>query len=48
MPIMPALPVDQGWEPLCAFLGEPVPDAAFAHVNSREEFKERVRGMKSS
>ena len=25
-----------GWEPLCAFLGVPVPDTAFPHVNDRE------------
>ncbi|WP_137679390.1 sulfotransferase family protein [Aurantiacibacter suaedae] len=24
-----------GWEPLCAFLGLPVPDVAFPHVNDR-------------
>lgn len=28
----------QGWEPLCAFLGVPVPDKPFPRVNSREEF----------
>lgn len=27
----------QGWEPLCAFLGVPVPDEPFPRVNSREE-----------
>jgi hypothetical protein len=27
----------QGWEPLCAFLGVPVPDVAFPRVNSRDE-----------
>lgn len=27
-----------GWEPLCAFLGVPVPDAPFPRTNSREEF----------
>jgi hypothetical protein len=27
-----------GWEPLCRFLGVPVPEAAFPRVNSREEF----------
>jgi hypothetical protein len=30
--------VTEGWEPLCAFLGVPVPDAPFPHVNSAEEF----------
>jgi hypothetical protein len=28
----------QGWEPLCAFLGVPVPDEPFPRTNSREEF----------
>jgi len=27
----------QGWEPLCQFLGVPVPDAPFPRANSREE-----------
>jgi len=30
--------VQQGWEPLCEFLGQPVPDDPFPRVNSREEF----------
>jgi hypothetical protein len=25
----------QGWEPLCAFLGQPVPDMPYPHVNGR-------------
>jgi hypothetical protein len=29
----------EGWEPLCAFLGVPVPDEPFPRVNDREEFK---------
>lgn len=28
--------VDQGWAPLCGFLGLPVPDAPFPQVNSRD------------
>ncbi len=28
----------QGWEPLCAFLGVPVPDKPFPRVNSREQY----------
>jgi len=28
----------QGWEPLCAFLGVPVPDAPFPKTNARDEF----------
>ena len=27
----------QGWEPLCAFLGVPVPEGPFPRVNSRDE-----------
>ncbi len=27
--------VRQGWEPLCSFLGEPVPDGPFPHINDR-------------
>jgi hypothetical protein len=33
-----------GWEPLCAFLGVPVPDAPFPHANDRETFVNRVAG----
>ena len=29
--------VSEGWGPLCAFLGVPVPDTPFPHTNSREE-----------
>jgi hypothetical protein len=28
-----------GWEPLCAHLGAPVPDRPFPHVNDRAEFQ---------
>lgn len=30
--------VAQGWEPLCEFLGKPVPDEPFPRRNRREEF----------
>lgn len=30
--------VSQGWAPLCAFLGVPVPDHPFPKTNDREEF----------
>jgi hypothetical protein len=36
--------VAQGWEPLCAFLGAPVPDEPFPRVNDRESFLARNRG----
>ena len=29
-----------GWQPLCEFLGAPVPDLPFPRVNSRDEFDE--------
>jgi hypothetical protein len=28
-----------GWEPLCEFLGVPVPDVPFPHVNTTSEFR---------
>lgn len=31
----------QGWQPLCAFLGVPVPDSPYPRVNSREEMQQR-------
>lgn len=45
-----AIPADQllvyevkdGWEPLCRFLGQPVPDEAFPRTNSRIEFWDRI------
>lgn len=36
--------VRQGWEPLCEFLGVPVPDEDFPRTNHREEFWDRVNG----
>jgi hypothetical protein len=36
----------QGWEPLCSFLGVPVPDTAFPHVNTRADFEAMLAGMK--
>jgi len=35
--------VAQGWEPLCAFLGVPVPAAPFPRLNSTKEFWELVQ-----
>ncbi len=31
-----------GWEPLCEFLGVPVPDTPFPHLNDSKEFGERI------
>jgi hypothetical protein len=33
----------QGWDPLCAFLGVPVPATPFPKTNSTEEFRARVQ-----
>ena len=35
--------VKQGWEPLCRFLGLPVPTTEFPKTNGRDEFWELVR-----
>ncbi|MCB1691170.1 MAG: hypothetical protein KDI19_00315 [Pseudomonadales bacterium] len=37
--------VAQGWEPLCNFLGVPVPDTPMPKVNSTEEFQARRAQM---
>lgn len=34
----------EGWGPLCAFLGVPVPDVPFPRTNPRQEFWERFGG----
>ena len=34
--------VKDGWEPLCAFLGAPVPEIPFPRTNDRSEFWDRV------
>ena len=41
-----AYQVKEGWEPLCAFLGVPVPAEAFPRTNDRGEFWDRVSGKK--
>lgn len=38
----------QGWEPLCRFLGVPVPDAPYPSENSRAEFIARNRAGPAS
>lgn len=35
--------VDQGWEPLCAFLGTDVPDGPFPHANEGEGMLEKFK-----
>ncbi|MHB8887121.1 MAG: sulfotransferase family protein [Methylovirgula sp.] len=37
--------VDQGWEPLCKFLGVPVPAGAFPNVNDRGAIKKVIAGL---
>jgi hypothetical protein len=37
--------VAEGWAPLCAFLGRPVPDTPFPRTNSAEEFWRPARGV---
>ncbi|RYP44053.1 hypothetical protein DL768_009447 [Monosporascus sp. mg162] len=32
----------QGWEPLCNFLGKPIPDVPFPYVNDRDAFREKI------
>ncbi|MEO8588729.1 MAG: sulfotransferase family protein, partial [Flavobacteriales bacterium] len=36
---------DQGWGPLCAFLGLPVPSTPFPNVNDRKEIKGFIANM---
>ena len=37
--------VKEGWEPLCEFLGKPVPDTPFPRVNDAEQFHKMIKGM---
>ncbi|MEO1321948.1 MAG: sulfotransferase family protein [Pseudomonadota bacterium] len=36
----------EGWGPLCAFLGKPVPDGPFPNVNDRAQFQAQIKMMK--
>lgn len=38
--------VSQGWGPLCRFLGKPVPQQPFPHVNDREEWRKRLQAVR--
>ena len=38
----------QGWEPLCKFLGVPVPSEPYPSENSRQEFVDRARRMREA
>ncbi|KAL8672931.1 MAG: hypothetical protein Q9168_002637 [Polycauliona sp. 1 TL-2023] len=35
--------LEDGWEPLCAFLGKPIPDIEFPRVNEAAALNEKVR-----
>lgn len=37
--------VDQGWHPLCEFLGVPVPATEFPNINNRNAIKARLKTM---
>ncbi len=37
--------VKDGWEPLCNFLGVPVPEGDFPRVNDTAQFQEMIKGM---
>jgi hypothetical protein len=38
--------ITDGWEPLCKFLGKPVPNVPFPHVNDVEEHKRAIGKIK--
>ncbi|MEM1195557.1 MAG: sulfotransferase family protein [Pseudomonadota bacterium] len=38
--------VKEGWGPLCAFLGKPVPDEPFPHKNDAAEFQQSIARIK--
>jgi hypothetical protein len=37
--------VDQGWAPLCAFLGVPQPQSEFPNLNDRTQVKKAIHGV---
>ncbi|KAK7225017.1 hypothetical protein V2G26_013020 [Clonostachys chloroleuca] len=34
-----------GWEPLCSFLGKPVPDVPFPHINEKRDYEARSKRL---
>ena len=40
--------VAEGWEPLCRFLGVPVPETPFPRVNSTDEFRENMMARRAA
>ena len=39
--------VRDGWEPLCAFLGRPVPDVPFPNINDRQQILLALRTVQA-
>lgn len=37
--------VSHGWEPLCKFLGEEIPDRRFPYTNSSDDFQTSLRSV---
>jgi hypothetical protein len=37
--------VSEGWQPLCDFIGVPVPEAPFPRVNDRAQFQQIIKGL---
>lgn len=37
--------VEQGWEPLCNFLGCPIPDVPFPRINDTAQFQQHLVGI---
>ena len=37
--------VKDGWEPLCEFLGVPIPNEDFPHLNKKENFKGMLKKL---
>ena len=37
--------VNEGWKPLCDFVGVPVPQTPFPRVNDRAQFKQTIKGL---
>ena len=37
--------VDQGWAPVCAFLGVPQPQSEFPNLNDRTQVKKAIHGV---
>lgn len=39
--------VSHGWEPLCKFLGEDIPEASFPFTNTADDFQAGIKGRNS-